>query len=202
MIVKFDHISFSCTFAEEEMVVKDFTGYEEVFSEKNLCNLEIKEPFLRVKQDTHNIFMLQKENCYPVEITSYAQCQQSERRLNVEADRICIKTADVELTEQLYKSLGFRGENGILEYKPLLDSAVVKLQIIQDSHAPTTTCLDDAGYGILAFVVDNSKKQKKQLEEAGFAVTEIQELTVNEKPLKICFAKSKAGDLIELIGIR
>lgn len=202
MIVKFDHISFSCTFADEEMIVKNFAGYEEVFSENNLCNLEIKEPFLREKLDTHNIFMLQKEKCYPIEITSYERCQKSKGRLNVEADRICIKTADAELTEQLYKSLGFRGENGILEYKPLLDSEAVKLQIIQDSQAATTTCLDDAGYGILAFVVDNSKKQKKQLEEAGFAVTEIQELAVNEKLLKICFVKSKAGDLIELIGIR
>ena len=43
MILKFDHIAFSCRRSELTNVFQRFSGYEQVFFEKNLLNIAAKK---------------------------------------------------------------------------------------------------------------------------------------------------------------
>ncbi len=202
MIVKLDHISYSCAYGEEETVKASFAGYEEIFREENIENLLIKSEFMQNQAKEHCLYMLSKEGCCPVEITSYPVSCSGRERLTLEEDAICVRTSDVQETRGFYEALGFGEKEDRMSLKPLLDRTETNIRIVQDPGAAASFYLDQKGFGILAFVVDNGKKQKKQLESAGIYVTDIQELSVNGRNLKICFAKSKAGDLVELIGIR
>jgi len=202
MIVKFDHISYSCSFDEEEEVKQSFEGYEEVFAEKGLINLPIKANYLKLSSEKHNITMLQKQQSLPIEITAYPECCGGVERLAPTKEEIRILTKDPEATIKFYEKLGFKQDGERLQLKPMLDASEICLRTEEVTDMETATYLDQEGFGIMAFVVDNGAKQKGQLESQGIYVTEIQELTVNGKILKIFFAKSSAGDLVELIGIR
>lgn len=202
MIVKLDHISYSCAFGEEEKVKASFEGYQSFFCEERIENLPIKSEFMRGRAKEHGLYMMGKEGCCPIEITSYPECCPGKERLSLEEDAVCIRTPDAVETGAFYERLGFGGSEDGMSLKPLLDKTKICIRIVEASEADDTFYLDQQGFGILAFVVDNAKKQKAQLESAGIYTTDIQELTVNGKKLKIFFAKSKAGDLVELIGIR
>lgn len=202
MIVKFDHISYSCAYAEEEQTKALFPGYQEAFAEKDLENLSIKAEFLKEPAKLHNITMLQADGGYPIEITAYPSCFQGAERYELQEQLIRIFTPDVEATADFYAKLGFRQEDADLVMKPMLDQREVRLRPEEASDREKTCYLDQQGYGSLAFVVDNGARQKKQLDGLGIYTTEIQELMVNGKLLKIFFAKSSAGDLVEFIGVR
>lgn len=202
MIVKFDHVSYSCSYEQEEQTKASFEGYEEVFCEKELKNLPIKKEFLKLPAESHNIIMLQKEEAVPIEITAYPECPKGKEKLVVGAGGFVINTADLEKTKVFYEALGFHRDGEKLYMKPMLDTKEIVLQFVQNCGVENATYLDMQGWGILAFVVDNGAKQKKNLENAGIYTTEIQELEVNGKKLKIFFAKSDVGDLVELIAIR
>ncbi len=202
MIVKLDHISYSCTFGEEESVKASFKGYQELFCEENIENLSIKSEFMQETAKEHCLYMLAKEGCYSIEITSYPDCCSGSERLTLEEGKIRVRTSDVKETESFYEKLGFCKNAECMSLKPLLDKTETCIQVELDHKMETSFYLDQKGWGILAFVVDNAKKQKRQLESAGITVTDIQELAVNGRNLKIFFAKSNAGDLVELIGIR
>lgn len=202
MIVKLDHISYSCAFGEEESVKASFEGYQELFCEETIENLSIKSEFMKDRAKEHCLYMLAKEGCCPIEITSYPNCCFGSERLSLEEGKIRVRTSDVEETESFYEKLGFCRNTDGMSLKPLLDKTETCIQVEQDYNVETSFYLDQKGWGILAFVVDNAKKQKRQLESAGIYVSDIQELAVNGRNLKIFFAKSNAGDLVELIGIR
>ncbi len=202
MIVKLDHISYSCAFGEEESIKASFEGYQEIFCEENIENLSIKSEFMREKVKEHSLYMLVKEGDYPIEITSYPNSHSGSKRLSLEEGKIRVRTSNVKTTERFYEKLGFRKDADRMSLKPLLDKTETCIWVEQDHKTENTFYLDQKGWGILAFVVDNAKKQKKQMESAGITVTDIQELVVNGRNLKIFFAKSDAGDLVEFIGIR
>ena len=202
MIVKFDHISFTCFLGDEEAAMKEFAGYEQAFCENNVVNLDIKKDFLELDSHMHDLYMLTKEGGYPIEITSYNQCTEGKNRLHVSGGEFVIKSKDVKETEDFYANLGFVMEQQVMRMKPFLDKDAVTIRIEQDGDLSDKTYLDQKGWGILAFVTDNAERQKRQLDKAGVYTTSVQELPVNGKKLKIFFAESKVGDLVELIGIR
>lgn len=202
MIVKFDHVSYSCDMSKEESVKAGFSGYSKIFEEVKLLNLEIKKEFLKLQAETHNISLLQKEGAYPIEITAYPCCFEGTSKMEVDGEQIVVFTPNKEATAELLRGVGFRGEESLFLIKPMLDAKEVRIKVIEAEADEDWSYLDRQGFGSLAFVTDNASRQKKQLDALGIYTTEVQELTVNNKLLKIFFAKSKAGDLIEFIGMR
>lgn len=202
MIVKFDHISYTCPIGEEDKVINSLSGYAQDFCENNVPNLEIKAEFMKMDTRMHDLYMLTKESGYPIEITSYSQCTEGKNRLTVDNNGFVILSKEVKETELFYEKLGFITEQSVMCMKPLLGKEKIRIRIEEDREADEKTYLDQKGWGILAFVVDNAEKQKRQLENAGVYTTAIQELLINGKKLKIFFAESNVGDLVELIGVR
>ena len=202
MIVKFVHISYTCRIGEETAFRKAYSDYEEAFCEKKVPNLDVKMEFMKLNTREHDLYMMTKEGNYPIEITSYSECVEGKNRLRVNSDELVILSSDMEKTEAFYRALGFATGDAGMSIKPMLNQTEIKIRIEQETDLSHKTYLDQKGWGILAFVVDNAKKQKRLLETAGVRATDIQELTVNGKCLKIFFAESNVGDLVELIGIR
>lgn len=202
MIVKFDHVSYTCAIGKEDEFKKSFSEYKEAFYEKKIPNLDIKMEFMKLATSQHDLYMMIGEGSYPVEITSYPECVEGKNRLMVNSDELVILSSDIKETESFYEALGFATGESVMSIRPMLDQTEIKIRIEEERDLPSKTYLDQNGWGILAFVVDNAKKQKRQLESVGVRTTDIQELMVNGKNLKIFFAESNVGDLVELIGIR
>lgn len=206
MIVKFDHISYSCALSQENNTRNLFDGYEVQFHEVELDNLPMKHTYMHEKPSKHNIMLLQKNGAYPVEITAYETCHKRSNGIDekyvLSEELIEIFSENPEKTEQFFELLGMKkGEDSVLELKPLLDEKKVRIKV-HKSNENTQVRLDEEGFGSLAFVVDNAKKQKQSLTDNGIACTETEELTVNGKKLKIFFTNSPSGEIIELIGLR
>ncbi|MBQ3035476.1 MAG: hypothetical protein IJD31_00970 [Lachnospiraceae bacterium] len=206
MIVKFDHISFSCTLEEEKEVRDLFKNYEIVFHEEKLRNSVIKKDYMRAEQELHNIMLLNSQDEYPIEITAYPKCISSDLnecvKYELVDDYIVIYSVAPTETERFLKLLGMKqSENSLWEIKPFLDKRKLKIKVCK-TEEKRKVYLDNRGYGSLAFLVDNICKQKKLLENSDISCSDIDELMVNGKMLKIFFASSITGEIIEFIGLR
>lgn len=199
MIIKFDHISYSCRIGEEPGGLLD--GFVQEFSERKLPNIAAKSSFMQEVSAYHDISLYRCEGKYPIEITAYPKCSGENEKYRVSDDAITVFSQDVEATVAFYEAIGFKqaGEQ-CLALLPFMEQKKVVLQV---KAADTgDVFLDKRGFGSLAFVVDRIEKHKAQLEKKNFTVTDIETLTVNGKELKICFATNNIGDIVEFIGIR
>ena len=205
MIVKFDHISYSCACFEEEKVRQMFAGYEAQFHEVDLVNMSMKYKYMHKVQEKHNIMLITKTENWPVEITAYESCEKKKDSFDkyvLKEDLIEIYSEYPEKTEEVLLLLGMKkSEEGVWELKPLLDDRKLRIQVIKAQNA-RKVYLDEEGYGSLAFVVDNAKKQREQFINSGYECSEIEELSVNGKILKIFFTNSPTNEIIEFIGLR
>lgn len=206
MIVKFDHISYSCALCDEEKTQQMFEGYEAQFHEVDLKNMPMKYKYMHKEQEKHNIMLLTKEGSYPVEITAYESCKKREAAFGdkyvLSDNLISIYSECPKETENMFVLLGMKkSETGILELKPFLDEKKVRIQVL-GTTGPKGILLDEEGFGSLAFVVDNAKKQRELLLNGGYECSEIEELIVNGKKLKIFFTNSQTNEIIEFIGLR
>ena len=92
MIVKLDHISYSCAYGKEESIKASFEGYREIFREENIENLSIKSEFMSTQEKEHCLYMMVKEGDVPIEITSYPGCFSGRERLSLKEGKICRKS--------------------------------------------------------------------------------------------------------------
>ena len=206
MIVKFDHISYSCALNNEEKVRSMFEGYHTEFHEVDLKNMPMKFKYMHSETEKHNIMLLSKTGSYPVEITAYDTCQERQEgvlpKYVVKDELIEIYSVNPEKTKVFLELVGLKKEeDGVLWVKPMLDERVLKIKVCQ-SKQDTAVYLDEEGFGSLAFVVDNAKKHREQMINGGFPCSEMEELLVNGKKLKIFFTNSPTNEIIEFIGLR
>jgi len=209
MILKFDHISYSCKLDDKHAALIE--GYTQDFCEKGLPNIEAKAPFLENQDAIHDIALYHCDEKYPIEITAYPNCTGVNKKYDMNDAFITVYSEAISETITFYETLGFKkiqveGEDdssadGVrLELIPFMESK--KVVLLVKSAIVGTVCLDQSGFGSLAFVVDKVERHQKQLEKQGYFVSGVDTLTVNGKLLKICFASNEAGDIVELIGVR
>ena len=206
MIVKFDHVSYSCALGEEEKVRGMFEGYHTEFHEVDLKNMPMKFPYMHTRQEKHNIMLLSKADSYPVEITAYVICRERQEsgfsKYVVNHDLIEVYSVNPEKTKAFFELVGLKtDEEGTFWIKPMLDERTLKIKVCQ-AKQDRKVYLDEEGFGSLAFVVDNAKKHREQMLNGGFSCSEIEELLVNGKKLKIFFTNSPTNEIIEFIGLR
>lgn len=204
MIVKFDHISYSCKIDMEQETRNLFEGYEVQFHEVGLINMPMKYSYMHNKQEKHNIMLLSKAGAYPIEITAYESCmhKKEESKYVLKEELIEIYSRNPQETETFFKLLGMKKmEDGIMSYKAVLDEKPINIKVLK-SEKEVNILLDEEGWGSLAFVVDNAKRQRQILIDSKYECSEIEELVVNNKNLKIFFTNSPTGEIIEFIGLR
>lgn len=206
MVLKFDHISYSCdeSFDYRSVIPEE---YEEQFVERNLQNIRCKEKFLQYGSGMHNIFMLDsKENNIPIEITQYPMVSGANSNLILDKSKIYWYVKELEEAVKFFSILGMkviaRDENSVeLSITPFLDKKEYVIHFLRESKKETVPYLDVQGFSSVGLLVDSAEKNLKKISQKGFYVTEISKLKVNGKWLDIGFAEGKNGEIVELISL-
>ncbi|MBO4750881.1 MAG: hypothetical protein J5546_11250 [Lachnospiraceae bacterium] len=224
MIIKFDHIALTCKISEWKDELAKLSDYIQVFANENVPNLPLKKDLMSTWHENHVIALLVAKNDLPIEITAYDTVAEKPAKYEFSDDTVSVYTKSTEDSMAFYEAFGFRKTGDFeLEKSFLIAPSSVKLRLRQTIHdasiasaekgsdfdqadagtcdAPQMPCLDQAGYCCLAFVTNNAEKERTRLIQKGITVTEIDELTLGEKILKIFFAYNTCGDVCELIEV-
>ena len=202
MILKFDHISFACQIEKMNLYIQKFEQYKVIFWEHELKNLEIKKAYMRNFSSLHDIALLNASDQYPIEITGYEECGTISQKYALIGEKIEIYSQDPDKTINFYKALGFKNDSeDTFALTPLFDRKKIRLQI-KESLYLENTALDNTGFGSLAFIINDSQKMRRTLTADGIRVTDIGELCVNGKKLKIFFTDNGVGDIVEFIALK
>lgn len=118
MIIKFDHLSYSCSEKEEESVIKEFCNsgsYRVQFHEK-IKNVKIKENMMQYPSEFHGLTMLQPTNKnetanFPIEITSYPKVRGDSPYI-LKNGVIEFRTKDQKESKSFFRQMGFQEEMG------------------------------------------------------------------------------------------
>lgn len=140
MILKLDHISFSCAEGRDYLASIP-QGYREVFAEMGLPNTECKRRFLSDWQDKHNIIMLQSESGIPVEVTQY-EAVSVEGRMSLYQNEIHLPTCSIQSSVPYFSRLGMKVlsqsiTDAVMGLRPFLDKNEFRICLKQDSSPPS-----------------------------------------------------------------
>lgn len=205
MILKVDHVSFSCPTDYQYTEVMP-PGFHVDFIEKDLENIPCKFPFLYKRQDTHTIIFLKYEDSAPIEVTQYKHCSNVETNIELRDGRYCLYVNDICASQLFFENLGFKttsvdNQEITMEIKPILDKFVFKIKLMPIKNN-NTWFLDQTGFSSIAFFVDDVQKTMNKMKKNGYEITFPQELKVNDKKLNIGFVRGKSGEIIEIIGLK
>lgn len=121
-------------------------------------------------------------------------------------NKILIKTSDVKKSINFFKCLGFTEMDDknkkILKFQSLFQKSLFYIYLEKSKNENNQQYfLDDFGFNCLAFISNSAKNEKEKLHENGYYTTEIRDFFLNNKLLKIFFAKSDQGEIVEIISI-
>ncbi len=209
MIIKIDHIAYSTLDIESEIKNFEKSGYNLVFLEKNLLNLTIKKDFLHKFQSTHNLSLMTKDNSYSIELLDHGFTNNQEgfiRPYSMEKyfNKIIINTDNIEKSVDFFKLLGFSFTQIIDNMHELKFFSILNpndFYIYLNYNEKNKYYLDDKNYNCLALITNSAQKEKEVLKNNGFKTTDIEELTVNGKNVKIFFTQRDDNEIVEIIEI-
>lgn len=207
MILKVDHISYSCGMNVDFFAIIP-KGYQLAFKEENLINVEAKKSFLKNKNYYHNIYMFENdENMIPIEVTQYTEIENCKSNLDFQGDVLIYNVLKVKDSTDFFSILGeiptaVKDGFTILELKFALDKRKILLYFKEASEIYNEPYLDVVGYSSLGIWVDSVEKYHKKYIENGYFPSDISEITVNKKQLKIFFVKGKNCEILEIIGLK
>ena len=202
MIIKFDHISFSCG-RDLARSVPIPSGYELQFQEKSLKNISCKQIFLKVPHREHDIYMYEKPGNPPIEITAYDTCFSGIEGMAAEGHSIVIYSPHPEKTAEFLSLFGLKkveqdGAELALEGRFALGGVTF---LVRKADAVEWS-LDKTGWSSVGFLSSNVQKELKKVQEAGYEVTCAEELEVNHRRMNIGFCKGPFGEIIEIISLQ
>lgn len=199
MILKFDHIAFSCIKAELHETITQFWGYEPVFIEYDLPNLLIKEKLMLHKENTHDIALLRHKEKLPVEITAYDNVNDLVGKYDIKDSAIIAVTSSIQKSTFFYEAIGFKCDpDNCYRIHPMLDDRKIEIQF-KESTTGQNNYLDSAGFCCIAFITNKIDKEKVRLEKMSIYTTDIMKFKVGGKLLSIFFAYNEYGDVVEFI---
>lgn len=203
MIIKFDHISFSCG-KEQAEALPITAGYEKLFHRLSLRNLSCKNFFFQEFHSDHNIYMYEKAGALPVEITAYDSCFSGRNNMIVENDAIIFYSPDPPKTMAFLMLFGFKeeqtGEERFVLKGNYILGVSVTVRIIKTDYVEWK--LDKTGWSSLGFLSSDAEKELSRLSAAGYYVTDVEELQVNNNLMNIGFCRGPFGEIIEIISIK
>lgn len=205
MILKVDHVSFSCPLDYQYAKVLP-PGFHVDFIEEDLENIPCKLPFLHRKQDAHTIIFLKYENSVPIEITQYKQCSNVGTNIELRDGRYCLYVNDINASQLFFENFGFKTTSAddqeiTMEINPLFDRFIFKIKLVPAQNN-NTWFLDQTGYSSIAFFVDDIQKTMGKMKSNGYETASPFELKVNGKMFNIGFMRGKNGEIIEIIELK
>lgn len=208
MIIKFDHIALTCKISEWKEVSGKLQGYMPLFAEENVPNLSLKAALMSTWHENHVISLLVSNEGLPIEITAYDTVAKGPQKYLLAEDLIIVRTKALRDSMAFYEALGFRTLSETeMEKSFLIAPSKLHLQFEEEKEAEESPLrhlpyLDQAGYCCLAFVTNNAEKERTNLIRKGVQVTEVDELPLGQKIMKLFFAYNLLGDVCELIEVK
>lgn len=207
MILKFDHISLSCS---DELDVENYIPdhYTEAFRDMELDNISCKMKYLKFKSPKHNIIMLvpQKPDAIgvPIEITQYPEVSDTSTALYFKGNTVFWEVADIKSARDLFLSLGAQEteDEKSLILSPFLDKRQFLIRLVENTASTQESFLDVEGFSSIGLFVDNIQKHLDRCADAGFPISDISPIRVQGKWMNIAFVEGKNGELVELISSR
>ncbi len=205
MLIKFDHIAYTCLKREMDSCLLKCDDYKTVFREQGIPNLTIKQPLMDLWQADHDIALYESEKRMPVEMTAYDSVGLNLHKYDIDGlDDITVNTNSAQESRHFYETIGFKSCNGKLCLSFPIGYSPIRLSVREVNVKEVKLCehtIDREGYCCLAFVAYNVVREKERLSLAGIEVTEIMSLMLHGSKLKIFFAYNYQGDICEIIGI-
>lgn len=201
MIIKFDHISFSCG-KEAARPLLVTAGYELQFQEQALKNISCKQAFFHVPHAEHDIYMYEKPQKLPIEITMYDTCFPGIDSMSVENHSIVMYSTHPEKTSEFLSLFGLKkteqtGDDLMLEGRFALGGVTFGIR----KADAVEWKLDKTGWSSVGFLSSNVQKELDRVKAAGYEVTCAEELEVNHRRMNIGFCKGPLGEIIEIISL-
>ncbi len=203
MILKFDHIAYSCNKEEVSSLSNILKDYTLVFCEKNVKNIKIKENLMFEYKDNHDIYLFEHKSNYPIEVTAYSNVADKTEKYLLFENNIVVNTSCFEKSCDFYKKIGFKDiENNFLQINTVIgNSTKIQIQNNETSVKCKSNKLDSKGFCCLAFITNNIAKERRRLDSQNIITTDIMELELHKKQMNIFFAYNEYGDICEFIGL-
>lgn len=203
MIIKFDHISYSCSDMKHTQDI--ISSYYLKFEESNLENIPCKKALLKQKNPLHNIYMYYaKGDDIPIEITQYTNIKGRNETMKISSRKIEWSVKNLEKAEQFLLCLGAnkcKGEAYTYSLMAVLEKEPLMIYLKKDENAVAPGYLDVEGWSSIGLIVDNVQNEAEKFKRNGFFVTESSPIMVNSKKLNIVFVRGFNGEIIELISL-
>lgn len=221
MIIKFDHVSYSCSYENETKAIDHFIqmdAYKVMFKETSLKNISCKKNLMQRPHYEHHLTFLQPLQAYycparmnqleyegggilPIEITSYPQCT-GEPSWNLMNNNLEYITDNIEESKMFLKLVGFKViSDDCLTLTTIFDKQPITLKLTR-CIKKKISALDMIGFTSIALIVDNLDNYIRKINQNNYTAAKEECIIVNKKELKISFAKGPCGEIIELIGVR
>ena len=206
MLIKIDHICYSCQKGAEEIAMSRFCGYHELFRQKDIPNLSIKRKRSMRENVSHNIIYLENKGSFPIEITSYENIAEGQdgflfdyknNVIEMYSDHIPMSVALLEFCGAKRKSE--TTDQAEMSMHGILDKLTLTI-IIKKSEQPKPWILDRGGNVCLALVVKDLESIRRKIGTI-FDVSDIKELEINGRVLKLFFAFGLCGETIEFLSV-
>lgn len=108
MILKFDHIAYSCQRQDLPQVLARFSSYRQIFCEKSLINIQAKRELMTDKNlSYHDIIMLNSNNGLPIEITAYDETA-GRGKYSLQDKNILCHTVDSVASDKFFTVVGWK----------------------------------------------------------------------------------------------
>lgn len=206
MLIKIDHICYSCQKGTEDVAKSKFCGYHEVFYQREVPNLSIKQKRCIRENVSHDMIYLEKAGSFPIEITSYENIALEEGGFTFDYHNSVMETYSdhIQTSIAFLELCGAKREadhtgRTVMSMRGLLDKQALTI-IIKQAKKPKPWILDRGGNACLGLIVRNLESTKQKIRKA-FEVTETKELPINGRILKLFFAFGLCGETIEFISV-
>lgn len=204
MILKFDHISYSCEYSQEKQLFSRgglFENYKIKFVERDLPNVQGKLSLLNCMWPVHDILFCECDGCIPVEVVLYKSCFKGNSCLKLQNNIIHVCTSKVSKTINLLTLLGFKKNDNLYVFESRLDKmrVFIRLEEVADK---VVTKLDEIGYTSLAMWSTNGVVEHKKFIEYGFRVYDKSQIYINGKKINVFFVTDGQGLIVEILSLR
>lgn len=205
MVLKFDHISYSC--ANEIKIYEILNSYNKDFEEKELQNIDCKKSLLQYDSKVHNIIMYRpKEYGMPIEITQYPVVKYNNVSISFRENELIWYVRDLEAAYSFFECIDANKIDEaedilLLQFRPFLDDIPINIKLKKKANINAPGYLDVEGFSSIGIFVDNIQKYTEIYRNKGFFTTSISSIVVDSKKLDIVFSKGKNNEIIELISM-
>lgn len=156
MIIKFDHIAYTCQKKDKEKVFGSLKNYKPVFMEEGVENLIIKKQLMSNWQENHDISLWEASEMLPIEITAYDMTKNGIKKYDVNGNIIIAATNSFSESYGFYKAIGFKETKGYMELSTLMGISPIRISIYEDESCAalySKHTLDSLG-GVLSGICD------------------------------------------------